>query len=239
MKFKLGLGLAAALFAVQAWFVAPASALPTPGQMGCAAAGCSGEVRDQGLVQTVQSRGRMGGGSMYRSPGRSYGGYRGGYRGGSSVYRGAYRGGAYRGAYRGGSRYYRGNRAYRSAYRGPGRYARSGRYYRKPGVRANRAWSRYAGRYPYRYRYGRYSRYPYPYWGYGVGFGYGGYDPYYYDDPYYGYGDGYGVYGDADASVNGDSDYIAYCSRKYRSFNPATGLFRTYSGRYKRCAYTG
>ena len=30
-------------------------------------------------------------------------------------------------------------------------------------------------------------------------------------------------------------EWYAYCSRKYRSFNPDTGYFRTYSGNYKFC----
>lgn len=31
------------------------------------------------------------------------------------------------------------------------------------------------------------------------------------------------------------ADYIAACSRKYRSFNPRTGLYLAYSGKYRRC----
>lgn len=30
-------------------------------------------------------------------------------------------------------------------------------------------------------------------------------------------------------------DWIAFCSAKYRSFNPATGLFVGYDGRYHPC----
>lgn len=31
------------------------------------------------------------------------------------------------------------------------------------------------------------------------------------------------------------SSHHAYCAAKYRSYNPATGLYRTYSGRWKPC----
>lgn len=31
------------------------------------------------------------------------------------------------------------------------------------------------------------------------------------------------------------SDRHAYCAAKFRSYNPATGLYRTYSGRWKPC----
>jgi hypothetical protein len=216
MKFRIGFGLAAMLFAAQAWIAGPATALPTPGQMGCAAVGCA--TAAEGLVHNAASRGARMGGGYYRP---SMGGYRGGYRGG------AYRGGAYRSVYRGGNRYYRG-----------------GKYYGKPGVRPNRAWNRRYARYPYyRNKYYRYGGGYYPYWGYGYGFGYYpyAYDPYYYNgyyDGYYGdyYGDGYSVYADVDPGANG---YVDYCSRKYRSFNPRTGLYRTYSGRYKKCVYRG
>ncbi|MCX5516065.1 hypothetical protein C3941_20860 [Kaistia algarum] len=33
----------------------------------------------------------------------------------------------------------------------------------------------------------------------------------------------------------GGNDYIAYCSQRYRSFNPATGTFTGYDGRKYRC----
>ncbi|MGE0211093.1 MAG: BA14K family protein [Parvibaculaceae bacterium] len=44
----------------------------------------------------------------------------------------------------------------------------------------------------------------------------------------------------AEAHVDGSnyhsaSDRHAYCAAKYRSYNPATGLYRTYSGRWKPC----
>lgn len=234
MKIGMGLGLAAMLFAAQALIAAPASALPAAGHMGCAAVGCDVAAEGEGLLHQAASRGgRMGSGSNYRPS--MGGGYRGGYRGGA--YRGAVnRGAAYRGgAYRGG--------AYRSAYRGGNRAYRGAGYYGKPGVRADRRWNRNAryagyGRYPNRWRGGGGG-----YWSVGVypGWGWGYADPYWgygYADPYY-YGDGYGVYADVDVNVNVDSDYVAYCSRKYKSFNPRTGLYRTYSGQYKKCVYTG
>lgn len=33
----------------------------------------------------------------------------------------------------------------------------------------------------------------------------------------------------------GYSDWIAYCSSRYRSFNPHTGLYVGYDGRYHEC----
>jgi hypothetical protein len=33
----------------------------------------------------------------------------------------------------------------------------------------------------------------------------------------------------------GGADWIAYCSSKYRSFNPATGLYLGYDGQYHPC----
>ncbi|MEP3526061.1 MAG: BA14K family protein [Hyphomicrobiales bacterium] len=37
------------------------------------------------------------------------------------------------------------------------------------------------------------------------------------------------------SSSNFSADYIAACSRKYRSFNPNTGRYLAYSGKYRRC----
>jgi hypothetical protein len=39
----------------------------------------------------------------------------------------------------------------------------------------------------------------------------------------------------APAPVYGGGDWIAYCSSKYRSFNPATGLYLGYDGQYHPC----
>jgi uncharacterized protein YcfJ len=33
----------------------------------------------------------------------------------------------------------------------------------------------------------------------------------------------------------GEDDDVAYCASRYRSYNPRTGLYRTYSGAYKSC----
>lgn len=125
----------------------------------------------------------------------------------------------------------------RSGYYGGPSYARPyyGRpYYARP----------YYGR-PY---YGR------PYYGRPY---YGGYRyrPYYggYYRPYYGYGYGYdpgaavaaGIFGLAAGAIASsaiagpprryDSSWVAYCSRKYKSFNPRTGTYLGYDGRRHVC----
>ena len=35
--------------------------------------------------------------------------------------------------------------------------------------------------------------------------------------------------------VAGTPEWYAYCASKYRSFNPRTGLYLAYSGKYRRC----
>jgi hypothetical protein len=50
----------------------------------------------------------------------------------------------------------------------------------------------------------------------------------YYDDRYYGDGAGYGY-------QSGSPEWIAACSRKYRSFEPYSGLYTTYAGYKQRC----
>ncbi|WP_321339700.1 BA14K family protein [Breoghania sp.] len=35
--------------------------------------------------------------------------------------------------------------------------------------------------------------------------------------------------------VPGTREWYAYCASKYRSFNPRTGLYLAYSGKYRRC----
>ncbi len=35
--------------------------------------------------------------------------------------------------------------------------------------------------------------------------------------------------------VQWSPEWVAYCARKYRSFNPRTGTYRTYSGRVRMC----
>lgn len=39
----------------------------------------------------------------------------------------------------------------------------------------------------------------------------------------------------APAPAYGGGDWLAYCSSKYRSFNPATGLYLGYDGQYHPC----
>jgi len=50
----------------------------------------------------------------------------------------------------------------------------------------------------------------------------------YYDDRYYGDAPVYGY-------QPGSAEWIAACARKYRSFDPYTGLYTTYSGYKRRC----
>ena len=61
-----------------------------------------------------------------------------------------------------------------------------------------------------------------------IGGGYGGYN-YYNDD--------YGDYDDYDDYDGGglSSRHIRYCLNKYRSYNPRTNLWVSYSGRVKQC----
>ena len=51
---------------------------------------------------------------------------------------------------------------------------------------------------------------------------------YYYDDRQYGYAPAYGY-------QSGSAEWIAACARKYRSFEPHTGLYTTYRGYKRRC----
>ncbi len=50
------------------------------------------------------------------------------------------------------------------------------------------------------------------------------------DDPYYDYG-----YAPAYGYQPGSAEWIAACARKYRSFDPRTGLYTAYSGVKRRC----
>ena len=54
------------------------------------------------------------------------------------------------------------------------------------------------------------------------------YNDRYYGDRYYGSAPVYGY-------QPGSADWIAACARKYRSFEPHTGLYTTYSGYKRRC----
>lgn len=108
----------------------------------------------------------------------------------------------------------------RHGYRRGGDYRRYGGDYRRYGYR------RHGGDYR-RYGYGNYRRHGYrrhdhdnnyfigtPWLGlapfaYGLNYGYGGYDGYYDDYPAYG------------------SGIVEWCTRRYRSYNPATGMYFT------------
>ena len=57
--------------------------------------------------------------------------------------------------------------------------------------------------------------------------------PGYYDyDPGYAYGPGYAV---APAPVLGGGGGVAYCESRFRSYNPATGMYLGYDGQYHPC----
>ncbi|MGB7254007.1 MAG: BA14K family protein, partial [Xanthobacteraceae bacterium] len=57
--------------------------------------------------------------------------------------------------------------------------------------------------------------------------------PGYYDyDPGYAYGPGYAV---APAPMLGGGGGVAYCESRFRSYNPATGMYLGYDGQYHPC----
>ncbi len=58
--------------------------------------------------------------------------------------------------------------------------------------------------------------------------------PGYYDDGGYAYEPGY-AYGPAYAYEPGAGGGVAYCEAHFRSYNPATGTYLGYDGRYHRC----
>ncbi len=59
--------------------------------------------------------------------------------------------------------------------------------------------------------------------------------PGYYDYyPGYAYGPGYG-YAVAPAPVIGGGGGVAYCESRFRSYNPATGMYLGYDGQYHSC----
>lgn len=37
------------------------------------------------------------------------------------------------------------------------------------------------------------------------------------------------------APPEGSQEWMAYCARKYKSFDPQTGMYLSYSGKYRRC----
>lgn len=61
--------------------------------------------------------------------------------------------------------------------------------------------------------------------------------PGYYDyDPGYAYGPGYGYgYAVAPAPVAPGGGSVAYCESRFRSYNPATGMYLGYDGEYHAC----
>lgn len=139
---------------------------------------------------------------------------------------------------RGGFRRHDGFRRHRS-------FRRHSGFRRHDGLRRHRSFRRHG-----RYRRDRRSRviislgvpfgYGYPYYGYGY--------------PYYDYGYGYGssyyppvayvaprsygrtAYANSCRALGvGTRAWSRCCSRKYRSFNPRTGMYLAYSGRYRAC----
>lgn len=153
----------------------------------------------------VKIRQRGGGGRMY---------WRGGGGGGNRAWRGGGGGG---------------NRAWRGGYHGGHRYANRG-YYGGGKHYANRGY----------YRRGYYGGGPY--WGWG-GYYDNGYfatgllglaagaligsaltQPYYYAAPPVRY-----------SYVAWSPEWYSYCASKYRSFNPNTGYYLAYSGKYRFC----
>lgn len=59
----------------------------------------------------------------------------------------------------------------------------------------------------------------------------GGPSYYYYEAPYYGASD----YAYVAPGASGESAWIAHCSAKYRSFDPATGTYLGYDGMRHSC----
>ncbi len=91
--------------------------------------------------------------------------------------------------------------------------------------------------------------------GLGTGLVFGSFVPRYgYGPGYYGYSRGYSGYSPRTYGYttryyapryyrpvprvyvqSGGADWLRYCSLRYRSFNPHTGMFRGYDGRYHHC----
>jgi hypothetical protein len=68
--------------------------------------------------------------------------------------------------------------------------------------------------------------------GAGIGSAYAYGSPYYYNDPYYGYYEDETVV--AAAPPVGD-DAVAYCMRRYKSYDPASGTYLGYDGQRHPC----
>jgi hypothetical protein len=71
--------------------------------------------------------------------------------------------------------------------------------------------------------------------GVGVGSTYGYYGNSYYGSPYY--DDSYGYYDDTTvaAGPSADGDSVAYCSQRYKSYDPASGTYLGYDGQRHPC----
>ncbi|NNE21531.1 MAG: hypothetical protein HKN11_02865 [Rhizobiales bacterium] len=162
-------------------------------------------------------------------------------------------------AKRRGSRFRRVGKFRRSgALRRPGSVRRHGGFRRHAGLKRHRGYRRHGGfkrhRGHRRFGHRRHRRssliisyaHPYPY-GYGSSyFGYGYGYPYYYADPYHppaAYVTPRYRRSARRASYRrscrpfgvGTRQWTRCCSRKYRSFNPRTGKYLSYSGRYRTC----
>ncbi len=208
------------------------------------------EVRKGGGVSGGPIIRRMGGGRHGISPGgrtqRFHAGNRGSYRAMQYGGRGSYRAGN-RGEFRairsGGSARYRnvnrgrdyairsGNvrrNAYYNQRQWDARRAQrvrnaDGRYY-GGGKRYHRYDKRHHGD-RYKHKHGKYKHYhdgwwyAWPWWSVGIGIGIGSYWGDYWDTP---------VYAGYDA-------HVAWCLRRYRSYDPASDTYLGYDGRYHRC----
>ena len=56
----------------------------------------------------------------------------------------------------------------------------------------------------------------------------------YYDDPYY-YRAPSAAYGSDAAAYYGSTEWLAYCSQRFRSFDPASGTYLGYDGYRHYC----
>ena len=124
--------------------------------------------------------------------------------------------------------------------RGGGHYGGySGHYngYRNYGHR-NYGYRNYCNSWNHNCGYHRYNNYyGNPWWGlggiglgFGLGYGAGYYGGGYYNDGYYG-----GGYGGGGYSGGGYSRHAAWCLNRYRSYNPRTNTWVSYSGRINQC----